>query len=1042
VGATGGVLSLLFALFAVPCAAQNARTTVFVTDFTGDIPEKTGVILAAVAAERLTNTGHFEAFTRVNLENQLKEEERKEYLECDKGTRCLNEIIENYGMARRFFGNVSLTDSGDCFVDVTYYDRHNKIGQKTDTVSCAQEGLKGVAASLVVALALADGKATGVAVPPPPPGVERCDQDSDCTSGLVCDAASRICAPRAAQLIVLMLRSPASGRVVLDGGAPFEVEADRQAKLAVSPGEHWLVVSSEGYEDRREDVQVLSGTIQSREVALLPVAPPPEECPSAGFGWVSVTSEPEDNAKVSLDGAALSDRTPTPALVVASGWHTVRVQKPLFHEFQTRVCVRSEDIVKVPARLTPDFGNIRIESDPTGARVTVDGEALATTTPCSIQRVQTGAHRVRIEAEWYHPFENDVYVDAGRTARVAAPLKDHPAFGTVSISITDERGKKVPGAEVSVDGKNVDAGASAAMRLPKGAHSLEVRAKLHKSWGSEVQVEEGKQYEEKAVLDAQYGMLSVTSSPSGAAVSLNGEILGASPLKETPWLAGTYTLRVESDKDHEVSEAEVVIRVRETTRAKVTLARRVGNLMAQSTPRGAAVYVDGDRVKETTPAMLKGIAVGRHTVRFELKGYTPDEQTVDVVRGKVAEVTGQLTQLGAVTIECTPTDAEAMLDGVVVGTGTASVPGLPDGPHVAACRRIGMVELEQTFGSVAGQRANVAFTLSANPVLDIRCKPDGAAVNINGVDVGFSPLSYRLPGPGEFEVTCSDGTTELVQTYELSAGQSASFTGSLLAQRARLDALQAEQDRKDTADRTGGSRGVTKLGLVGYGTASTVLSMPDMTYLNLGGVLWMPLTGGIFWSYSDRSLATSGRVGAYIWSDYFDNPIVEDGTGIGGLDFDFALGPRLWTDGWLRAEVVFGWHGMMGMQWGARKGESGEEQGVAFKAHKLLVGAGLAAELGGAAAPSSGRPSFEVKAGVRKLLVGWSAETVEDDGSGGTSNEDLGGGSVELPWMVGGEVVLWTGTGKGLLEIGAGYYTDGDSHNLPLVFRHYGWPLK
>jgi PEGA domain-containing protein len=71
------------------------------------------------------------------------------------------------------------------------------------------------------------------------------------------------------------------------------------------------------------------------------------------------------------------------------------------------------------------FGVLRLESRPAGARVHLDGE-LVTTTPFSVYRVPSGTHTVRMELEGYKPFTTSVNVVPGSHVRIASSLEIDP----------------------------------------------------------------------------------------------------------------------------------------------------------------------------------------------------------------------------------------------------------------------------------------------------------------------------------------------------------------------------------------------------------------------------------------------------------------------------------------------------------------------------------------------------------------------------------------------------------------------------------------
>ena len=109
-----------------------------------------------------------------------------------------------------------------------------------------------------------------------------------------------------------------------------------------------------------------------------------------------------------------------------------------------------------------------------------------------------------------------------------------------------------------------------------------------------------------------------------------------------------------------------------------------GSIYVNSTPRGAAVYIDDEKAEGVTPCTLSGIEVGSRAVRVELEGFVlPDEKWVTVVANAVAEVDFNLTaETGSIAVSSVPTNASIYLDGNATGAWTDTVlEAVPVGEH-------------------------------------------------------------------------------------------------------------------------------------------------------------------------------------------------------------------------------------------------------------------------------------------------------------------------------------------------------------------------
>jgi hypothetical protein len=148
----------------------------------------------------------------------------------------------------------------------------------------------------------------------------------------------------------------------------------------------------------------------------------------------------------------------------------------------------------------------------------------------------------------------------------------------------------------------------------------------------------------------------VRSTPSGAAVSINGRRRGVTPLRLSNLSAGRYTVGV-ARSGYAPEERDVVISAdRPSSTLTLTLTRAgtaeparrtafVGTLAVESTPPGAKVFLDGKLVG-TTPCTVPDVAVGSHVVRVDMIGFRRWAQSVEVKSGERRRVTAALEREG------------------------------------------------------------------------------------------------------------------------------------------------------------------------------------------------------------------------------------------------------------------------------------------------------------------------------------------------------------------------------------------------------------
>lgn len=144
----------------------------------------------------------------------------------------------------------------------------------------------------------------------------------------------------------------------------------------------------------------------------------------------------------------------------------------------------------------------------------------------------------------------------------------------------------------------------------------------------------------RAIFDAT-GSVSITTTPSGATVLVDGENMGTTPL-DTRLAVGThqYTIQLEGYRS---VEGGVEVTSSGSDPIRHELEPMQGRLIVEGAPEGARVFIDD---KEVGPASEElPIAPGNHTLKITAKNYEPLQTTVSVEAGQTVTKTAALQRV-------------------------------------------------------------------------------------------------------------------------------------------------------------------------------------------------------------------------------------------------------------------------------------------------------------------------------------------------------------------------------------------------------------
>ena len=304
--------------------------------------------------------------------------------------------------------------------------------------------------------------------------------------------------------------------------------------------------------------------------------------------------------------------------LLRSGSHRVVARLAGYYPLDEVIEVGSSPAQTVRLELTKLPGIIAFSTEPeVGAEVLVDGESIGTA-PLSDVEVESGRHRVEFVAERYlaEVLELDV-IGEGQPQSLSAELT--PNWAPVSVS------SRPAGAQVVVDGTALGT-TPVDLELEAGERELEFRLPGYNAWRDTITVlaDQPLSVPEAALVQAD-GRVDLVTDPPGAAVSVNGEFRGSTPL--TLRLAPGRSHNIALNKPgYEPATRELSVAADSGRRLEIPLVAQLGVIEVVSDPPAAEIYVDGEP-GGATPARLTLLAVV-HELEVRLEGHASQSTTV------------------------------------------------------------------------------------------------------------------------------------------------------------------------------------------------------------------------------------------------------------------------------------------------------------------------------------------------------------------------------------------------------------------------------
>jgi len=306
------------------------------------------------------------------------------------------------------------------------------------------------------------------------------------------------------------------------------------------------------------------------------------------------------------------------------------------------------------------------------------------------------------------------------------------------------------------------------------------------------------------------GFYDITSSPSGAAVTVDSTPVGNTPTTATVYVTGTpgHTIAVNLAGYQPWSQyysGNPAAGQHIAVHASLVPIVQTGNIYVNSNPAGASAILDNGYDQLTTPGTFNAVSTGWHNVQVSKSGYQLYSTSIEVKPGATSNVYATLVpnaQYGSISVTSVPVGASLYVDTIYEGYTNQIVGNLAVGTHTVTLKKSGYKDFSQTATVYNAQTTSVSVTLSpiSSPTtgdLDVSSTPTGASVYLNGAYQGETrssgPLYITSLAPGTYTtVLKKSGYQDYTTTTNIVAGTTAQVAAVLQPASAKPTTASAE----------------------------------------------------------------------------------------------------------------------------------------------------------------------------------------------------------------------------------------------------------
>jgi hypothetical protein len=316
----------------------------------------------------------------------------------------------------------------------------------------------------------------------------------------------------------------------------------------------------------------------------------------ATTGELELNSNPQ-GADILIDSTTEHKKQTPVTLHLSPGTHLIKLTKDNYLPVWRYVKIKAGSKIDLNLNMEPVRGAVLIDSEPTGAKVIMDGKVQGVT-PLVITDLKPGEYSAQLDYINRAARTVKWTVDDVRPKKISALLESD--IGTLNLNTDPERAK------VYIDDK-ICGFTPYKTELQEGRHNVRVQLSGFAEAKTVVDIVRDKTTDKTIKLIRLPGSFEFRSSPEGAVVYINGRSYGKTPLKVADLPSGKYKIRVAKDGFDSISRDAYITEGRTNT-VEFSLKRNTGGIDLIVNPPGVTVYLDGKKYSTTTQGESKNLS--------------------------------------------------------------------------------------------------------------------------------------------------------------------------------------------------------------------------------------------------------------------------------------------------------------------------------------------------------------------------------------------------------------------------------------------------
>lgn len=281
--------------------------------------------------------------------------------------------------------------------------------------------------------------------------------------------------------------------------SPYHIEK-------LKPGKHNIVLNKATYDEYKTTFSISKGETTNLNIEML-----------ADFGGITISTSPEINASISIDGVEHNNTTPFTLYKLSPGKHLLRLSKSMYITHEDEFVIEKGKNNNLNISLVPNFGIINISAS-VEDDIYIDNQKVGSGTVS--RQLLKGKHIIEIKRENHYAQSRQIDMPAG--SNINETFKLLPKTGTLQVMTAPM------GVDVFVNGKLKGQTPMFVNDLIIGTYTLKLQKQGHATVKKQIEITENQTTAINETLPSAIEV-QITSIPSGAKLYVDDQYKGITP---------------------------------------------------------------------------------------------------------------------------------------------------------------------------------------------------------------------------------------------------------------------------------------------------------------------------------------------------------------------------------------------------------------------------------------------------------------------------------------------------------------------------------